>query len=71
MGSARVDVRRSGNLVSRTTLNTWSPGDWDVKITYGSRLFSDRLVGVAGWGDGQGHGAGDNFNVSIAGLGNC
>jgi hypothetical protein len=70
VGAATVDVRRGTSLVSRTTMNTWWPGQWDVKTTYGSRLF-DRLVGTAGFGDGQGHGAGGRFDVVIAGIGSC
>ena len=71
VGSATVDVRRNGALVSRTRLNTWAPGQWDVDTTYASRLFPDRLRGVAGFGDGQGHGLGDNFNVSMSQVGWC
>ena len=71
VGGATVDVRRGGRLVSRTVLNTWAPGQWDVKTTYASRLFNDRLSGIAGWGDGHGHGAGGPFNVPARGVFTC
>jgi hypothetical protein len=71
VGGARVAVRRDGNLVSRTRLRTSAPGQWDVKTTYASRLFRDRLRGVAGFGDGQGHGSGGSFNIAARRLGSC
>jgi hypothetical protein len=71
VGGARVAVRRNGRLVSRTRLRTSGPGEWDVKTTYASRLFADRLAGVAAFGDGQGHGAGDSFRIAARRLGTC
>ena len=71
VGGARVAVRRNGQRVSRTRLRTSAPGQWDVKTTYASRLFRDRLRGVAGFGDGQGHGAGDSFRIAARRLASC
>ena len=71
VGGARVAVRRNGKLVSRTRLRTSAPGEWDVKTTYASRLFRDRLSGVAGFGDGQGHGSGGRFTIAPRRLATC
>jgi len=71
VGGARVAVRRNGVLVSRTRLRTSAPGQWRVKITYASRLFRDRLRGVAGFGDGQGHGSGGRFSIAARRLASC
>lgn len=71
VGGARVAVRRNGKLVSRTRLRTSAPGQWDVKTTYASRLFRDRLRGVAGFGDGQGHGSGGRFAIAARRLASC
>ena len=46
-------------------MNTWAPGQWDVDTTYASRLFNDRLVGRAGFGDAQGHGSGGWFDFTM------
>ena len=71
VGGAKVAVRRNGRLVSRTRLRTSAPGQWDVKTTYASRLFRDRLRGVAGFGDGQGHGSGGRFAIAARRLASC
>lgn len=70
-GGATVDVRRGNSLVSRTSMSTWAPGQWDVDTTYASRLFNDRLVGTAGFGDADGHGAGGDFALSMSRIGWC
>jgi hypothetical protein len=71
VGGARVAVRRNGERVSRTRLRTSAPGQWDVKTTYASRLFRDRLRGVAGFGDGQSHGSGGRFRIAARRLASC
>jgi hypothetical protein len=71
VGGARVAVRRNGELVSRTRLRTSVSAPWDVKLTYASRLFRDRLRGVAGFGDGQGHGSGGRFAIAARRLASC
>jgi hypothetical protein len=70
-GGATVDVRRGGALVSRTQMNTWAPGQWDVKTTYASRWFTDRLSGAAGFGNAQGQGAGGSFDLGMGSIGSC
>jgi hypothetical protein len=71
VGGARVAVRRNGQRVSRTRLRTSARAPWDVKITYASRLFRDRLRGVAGFGDGKGHGSGGRFSIAARRLASC
>ncbi len=70
-GGATVDVRRGSALVSRTNMATWARGQWDVKTTYASRLFNDRLSSAAGFGNAQWHGASGHFDLAMWQAGSC